>query len=408
MRLILQKYLAVLFLLFIFIYFLSDIQAEILHTKSKWENRGYPESRAEYAADYYDTFVSIFDNMLDENSSFPVKMKLVEYHGMLQRAMYKSINGDVLKADNNNWLYLEVYRIMKPEVKTEHINNLNRFSDYVSSKGIPFLFVIYPCKNIIGYTHLPYGIKEYSNESAAMFASELEKRSVNVLNLNPLVAKHIPEKAMFYKTDHHWRVETAFYGTGLIIDKLNDLYGFNIDPSGYNRNINNYNLTKIGGPFLGSSGKRVGASYVGTDDFYFPVPKFNNKLRISCPKKKTLESELIKVIFRDNYVYGNDIYLSKHDEMFKYGDKVLIENLNNPNGLRVLMLRDSFGLSVAAFMSLSVSEMLIYDPRCDKHVPKDLVDEFKPDLVLVAYNPSFLLDPEFFDFDKIVKNKDDD
>ena len=82
-----------------------------------------------------------------------------------------------------------------------------------------------------------------------------------------------------------------------------------------------------------------------------------------------------------------------------YGE-VRIKNNLYETGPKILMIKDSFMLPLAAFLSTTVGEMKLIDLRyyegCSLY---ELVPMYQPDIVLVSVSPSNLV-PEFFNFSK--------
>ncbi|MTM42708.1 hypothetical protein GMA50_06240, partial [Turicibacter sanguinis] len=80
--------------------------------------------------------------------------------------------------------------------------------------------------------------------------------------------------------------------------------------------------------------------------------------------------------------------------------EVRIKNNLYENGPKILMIKDSFMLPLAAFLSTTVGEMKLIDLRYyEGGSLYELVPMYQPDIVLVSVSPSNLV-PEFFNFSK--------
>ena len=75
-----------------------------------------------------------------------------------------------------------------------------------------------------------------------------------------------------------------------------------------------------------------------------------------------------------------------------------ITNHKNPDGPRVVLLRDSFACALTPFLALSCGELITIDLRYFHDDLLSYVDWLEPDVVLVMYTAgSLALDP-LFDF----------
>ena len=89
------------------------------------------------------------------------------------------------------------------------------------------------------------------------------------------------------------------------------------------------------------------------------------------------------------YIYLNNSYC-----------ETIIQNKLCTNGKRLLMISDSYGRPLAAFMSMYFSEVKNVDTQKDRYTGSiyDLIDEYNPDAVVLCYNSILYTAPEAFDF----------
>ncbi|UQT49037.1 hypothetical protein M5E87_03115 [Flavonifractor plautii] len=85
----------------------------------------------------------------------------------------------------------------------------------------------------------------------------------------------------FFRTDHHWKPEAAFFAWQALTDELEGRYGLAADPA--LTDPANWDTRVLEHFFLGSQGKRVGSLYAGADDITLYTPKFDSELTYSCP-----------------------------------------------------------------------------------------------------------------------------
>ena len=77
-----------------------------------------------------------------------------------------------------------------------------------------------------------------------------------------------------------------------------------------------------------------------------------------------------------------------------------ITNHNNPDGPRIVMLRDSFACALTPFLALSCSELVTIDLRYFEGDLLDTIGSYDPDLVLTLYTASTTGLENMFQFDK--------
>ena len=84
-----------------------------------------------------------------------------------------------------------------------------------------------------------------------------------------------------------------------------------------------------------------------------------------------------------------------------------IQNRNVKNGTKVLVIKDSFAMPIAGFLSLNVSELRMLDIRKENRPQsiKKYVEEYQPDVVLFVASPtSMYYSPEMFERKETIKD----
>ena len=165
-----------------------------------------------------------------------------------------------------------------------------------------------------------------------------------------------------------------------------------------------YNLTEIKECYLGSLGRRVGKSVSGLDDYTFIEPNFKTDYKIyngvTSKTNPIFKGNFHKAIVKDNILTSNDVTSNKHATYFEwdYGD-LIIKNTLIDNDVKILLIKDSYSLPLAAFLSTCVSELDMVDLRDTPKVDlqKKIADgDF--DVVLVLYNTE-VFNETMFGFD---------
>ena len=102
------------------------------------------------------------------------------------------------------------------------------------------------------------------------------------MDLRPLFEENGIYSNWFFRTDHHWKPEAAFFAWQALTDELEERYGLAADPV-FLTDPANWDTRVLEHFFLGSQGKRVGSLYAGADDITLYTPKFDSELTYSCP-----------------------------------------------------------------------------------------------------------------------------
>lgn len=291
---------------------------------------------------------------------------------------------------------------------SKYVQNTIDFGNILKEKNIPFTYIQAPNKDLKGYTDKIVSEYNFSNKNADEFLEKIKDNKLNILDLRELIIKeNLNREEMFYKTDHHWTTKTAFWAFTKIVRHLKETYNLNMDENNFYTNIENYQIETIEKCFLGSLGRRVGKSVSGLDNYIFIEPKFETNYKIyngAISKKDTIfEGDFRKAIVKDKILINNDVTTNKHATYFEwdYGN-LIIKNKAIDNDIKILMIKDSYSLPVAAFLSTCINELHMVDLRESPTVNlKNYINENDFDAVILMYNTEVFNDTMFnFDGDK--------
>jgi hypothetical protein len=266
----------------------------------------------------------------------------------------------------------------------------------------PVLFVLAPGKVIEGYTVLPTGGYNYANDNADLFLKTLTTDGLPFLDLRTSIAtSSLPESQWFYNTDHHWTTKAAFTAFGDLVSYLNENYGLGIDPDGYYTDSAHYIVTEYPDSFLGSLGRRVGPFVAGVDDYTLIEPNFETDYTVTSETESlTLNGSFREAILHPDLLKTDDIMLNKHAAYFgmDYGNLVIHNNLAD-NDIKILLVKDSYSLPLAAFLSTAVEEVHMLDVRDEKApIVETYLNQRQFDIVIICYNADALSET-MFNFD---------
>lgn len=353
--------------------------------------------------DNFEEFINKTNSIYENNLS--CKNYFVEIYGTTQKIINKKLINDVktgyILKDEKGFLHFPSY--VSDTTKTA--NKLIEIENYLTKQNIPLCFVLALSKDIDGFTEFKKGIDIYANSKTNYenFISVLKNSNINYINLNSSkYLNNIDLNNAFYKTDHHWQTKTSFWASKQIIKSINNTYGFNIDNDGFNSNLDNYNVEILENSFLGSLGKRMGIVYSGVDDYTLIIPDFDTSLKLYKGYNQTLikEGSFYDVIIdKEKSNVNNPINTNRYASYFGGDDDfITIENTKADNSYKILIIKDSYALPVAAFMSLSVNKLTMIDLRLTKEQSiKNYIEENDYDLILFLYGIGSICSEDMFD-----------
>ncbi|MGB5824685.1 MAG: DHHW family protein [Proteocatella sp.] len=337
------------------------------------------------------------------------KKSYIETYGYLQKLMDKDEESkfSVVKDTDGNLHY--TYFATGPNDTKAISGRVSDFAKELDVQGTKLVYLMTPDKYLRGITQFPKGIPySYANETADAFLAELEDKNVDAVDFRENITSiGIPKNEIFFKTDHHWTIESTFWAFQELVGELNKKFGLKLDEDNRFREIENYNKVKYPDSYLGSMGRKAGISYGGIDDFTLIYPKFKTDYLYysdSGSEKIQLEGRFEdSLILTYPFNADLDVMEPEADKYFAYllGNRPLvnISNRENPDGLRVLFIKDSLIVPVAAFFSSVCSQMDLIDPRYFKGDIEAYAKEGNYDFVFVSIYPQNLVD-EFFPYFK--------
>ncbi len=346
------------------------------------------------------------ENTINEN--IYGKYKLIEAYGYIQKLMDKNevANFEVVK-DTEGKLHF-TYFTDKPNPTKSLTEKLSRFDDNIKNPQTKLVYLMTPDKYIKGHTEFPKGIPyHYNNETADQFLSNLNLVGIDSIDLRKgILESGIKGNDLFFNTDHHWKIETAFWGFKQLVMNINDKYSPNIDNINLYTDINNYNIIKYKDSFIGSMGRKTGKYYAQVDDFSLIYPKFKTNYDFYFENKftrGTLTGRFEEALIAINPIRKHDTYGIVSDKYFSYlyGNQPFahIKNKENPNGLKVLFVKDSLAVPLVSFFSSVCSDVYLMDPRYYKGDTLNFINNTELDYVFISFSPQNLVE-EFFEFTK--------
>lgn len=375
----------IVFLLIILILFLANLS-------SLW-NIAKTEVSAIFNNDAESKIMEPAEMEASYDGNFYKRMTFVNINGLAHRAMGQKLMNGTIRGENEN-LFLETDVKFKFDKNLEDSNLEDALSilNIAETEGAEVLYVQRPMKFIEGMDQLPYGMTVEYNQQYDYWCEKIKESGINVIDLREEIGDNID----FYKTDHHWTVETSFEAAGAIMEALNRYSDGDFD---YNESIfekSNYSFMRYDNSFLGSEGIKTGEYYVGKDDFNVLVPEFETNVAFKhyvdneCTIDKT--GEFSKAFIDEDILLDPDYY-NKYNACI-YGGYVesIIENESGGNGQKVLLISDSFARPMVMYFSLAFSETRYLDPQEGRYNDSyiEYIKEYQPDVVVMMYTGAFV------------------
>lgn len=326
-----------------------------------------------------------------------LKYPMIEAYGMLQRAMGKrELNSFDLVRDRLGYLHSGNFYVGFGDDQRKIAINYRRLMDFCEGLGTKTGVIITPMKVAPAearYPGIPYN--SYLPEADTLLAW-LRYYGVPSLDLTGLQEESgLGYQGSFYKTDHHWTTPAAFFGYCRILSWLEELEGAPLYRSAETRNPESYTVeTDI---LFGSQGRRAGMFYSGgVEPFsvYYPLQGGSFCMQTQDHGKVKeytggfrggLTDDRFGQAIREN-LFGS----SSYDLCFLRGlhDLTRIENLENPSGLRILLLCDSYSTPLACFLAQNVGRLdMVYNLGAQRENALNMIQENQYDYVIACLYP---------------------
>ncbi len=272
------------------------------------------------------------------------------------------------------------------EAFAKEIDKMVALNGVLTKKGVPLVFT-YAHSELYEDGLLPTGVRDFNNKVADEIIERLRAGGVTTIDSRELYNEKgftMADAAM--NTDQHWAIPMAFAAYKASLDALNATGKIALDDRA--ADLNNFDTVVYEKAHMGDVGARVGASSVVPDDFPVITPKFETAIssRVKQANNKWQErsGSFQEAVLNMDVLEKGELPHSVYDTYGYHTDLAYYTNENAPEG-RLLIVKDSFGTPVASFMSLAVSEVCTMDLRRTRKTVEQMVEEFKPDAVLVVH-----------------------
>ena len=301
----------------------------------------------------------------------------VDLKARTERALGKKENNNVYFADQDTL----ITRFDQPDAG-DVTDNLNYVNNFVENVDIPVVFSLIPTQACIWADRLPEGAPNASQTDLLSQAQGAVSGATWADVYTPLM-EHKDED-IFYRTDHHWTSLGAYYGyTGLA-----SALGYTPVP------LTDYTPTVRSTEFYGTVFSSSGVRWVKPDTITTYVPDDGITVVSHTYDNSGTPVEEQRALYVESFLSVKDKY-----SMFLGGNQSLgvVTNTNNPDGPKLLIIRDSYADSLVPFLTAHYSEIHLIDPRYYHLSVKDYVEQNGIDQALVLYSvPNFVTDGNMF------------
>ena len=296
---------------------------------------------------------------------FPFKRWFVELNGGAHRVVGRRFCNTVYRAPGGMLL-----SELKGKGRLEPIaDSVAAFSKWLAGKKISFIYVQAPSKIDMEGTILPAPLVNRGNDRADDLMALLAEKGIHTVDFRAMLTA-TPEdlERFFYRTDHHWNADGAFAAY-----------------EAYMRAAGHEPLSKD------AFSRREIAGYSGSTQSRSALwlhPK--DALTIDAPNDCK-----VTVTFSDDHTVYHSLFfeahLSEYDwyPVFLDGNHpiTVIENERAEKDAPVLLLvKDSFGNSLAPLLVPSYRTIVMVDPRYSKQSISELAAEYGAEELLFCYS----------------------
>ena len=294
-----------------------------------------------------------------------------------ERLLGKKENNDVYFADDDTL----ITRFDQPDAQRV-TDNLNYVNNFVENVDIPVIFSLIPTQACIWADRLPEGAPNASQTDLLTQAQGAVTGAAWADLYTPLMAHK--DEGIFYRTDHHWTSLGAYYGYVGLAEAL----GYEPVP------LSDYEETVRSTEFYGTVFSSSGVRWVKPDTITTYVPEDGITVVSHTYDNSGNPVEEPRELYVESFLSVKDKY-----SMFLGGNQSLgvVKNANNPDGPKLLIIRDSYADSLVPFLTAHYSEIHLIDPRYYHLSVKEYVEQNDIDQALVLYSvPNFVTDGNLF------------
>ncbi len=363
------KSLTIIFLLFIFSVMILNI---IVPDKefSQQENRKL-KTKPKFSVEnlFYNKFTSKYEKYLADQ--FILRNFWINVKSSTEILSGKKENNDVYLGDDK---YL-IAKFKRPDKENlaEKLKAINTFSS--GNKDLSKYIILVPNKIKILQDKLPhFAPVENQLEYINKFYSGLDK-SITTVSVFDILNQN-KDKYIYYKTDHHWTSEGAYYAY-LEFCKSSDAIP---------KDTSSYNIEKVNNEFYGTLYSRAGVENIDSDTINVYLPKNHEDVLVNYLEEKEKSTSL----YNSSSLNTKDKY-----SLFLGGNHPIIKISTMSNSSKkLLVIKDSYANCFIPFLTSNFSEIIVVDLRYYSDDVNTLIKDYNITDTLILYNTNTFFEDE--------------
>lgn len=258
--------------------------------------------------------------------------------------------------------------------KAEHIMEV---ATIAGQNGAEFLYVQPPYRTSGNEDEVPWGAAVYENENADVLLERLKQNEIKCLDLREAMSElGWSADGGFFVHDGHWTVESSLVATQAIAQALNNVSGFSYEPEKFEAQQfeeRQYSTNNI------EAQEQVAMLFpkAETDILFvdgYRGTEYRGSYQDACLDQEMLADERSSAL---TIYSANRIRNSYLCSIYNRGEV--------KNRKKILILSNSFSWYIASFLALDTSEVVYSYYYDNAEAAEKIIQEMKPDEVLVMY-----------------------
>ncbi len=329
------------------------------------------------------------------SDQFPYRDAFVGLKGLSEYAMFKGENNGVLFG-KDGYLAVRSFSVYDGKSFTEPTDYyservldaefaaVKKLQNKLDSQGKKFAFISPP--RTIDVAASKFNFPSENSEKLQNYIRNGLK-DVNYIDILPILKEELENgEYVYYKTDHHFTSLGAYYTYCAVMKQ----FGMEKDIIP----LENFDKELATDSFYGTTWSKSGFKFVGADSIYYLHCKNVNEDEFTTTRYLSEENKTSFTGFYDrSFLASKDKYSS-----FLGGNsyKTTVTKTNGEARPKLLLAKDSFGLSLAPFLALHFDLELVN--VSDMLSVSNLAESSGCDYVLVVYNTENLISSKYLAF----------
>ena len=272
-----------------------------------------------------------------------------------------------------------------PDAREKYIKALNKIHSNLPEGTEMYVMLIPTQLEICGGKFAD--IEDSQKEEIDKIYSELDSEINTVDVYTKLKNASENEDYLYFKTDHHWTPDGAYFGYEAVMDKMG------ISPMPRN-SFERKELGQFYGSLYLKAKDDLNVNQPMDTCFYYDTERPNGfRMKMRAEDGVTVYNEGTSVFRTDKCSYG----------VFMGGDNPLVEikNPGKPDGKSVVMIKDSYANALIPFLANDFDTLTAIDPRSFEGNIMDEIKNYDADAFIVV---NYVFSPTFNDYCGILLN----